>query len=237
MFAQNANQNVKKSPNKYRSLIAGAVVAAVAIVGSVWFTGSAVAQPTGRAPASEPLVIGEKAPEFTLVDINGKTHKLADYTKEGKIVVLEWFNPGCPFIVKLYNNDLETKPTHDLAAKYKDKDVVWLLINSTAKDNADFAKNEPKVKEWGVKHPVLLDSDGKVGKLYSARTTPHMYIIGKDGKLAYQGAFDSNRTPNPAGPGTQVVNYIDQALTQLIAGETVTTAETRPYGCGVKYAK
>jgi peroxiredoxin len=227
MLAQNAKL--------FRGWIAGATAAVVALIGAASFATAALAQTGNKAGAVEPLVIGEKAPDFTLVDMNGKSHTLSEYTKAGKIVVLEWFNPGCPFVVKHYNNDLAAKPTHDLASKYQDKDVVWLLINSTHPENSHFALNEPKVKEWQVKHPVLLDRDGKVGKIYSARTTPHMFIINRDGTLAYQGAFDSNRTANPVEPGTQVVNYIDRALSQLLAGEPVSTAETRPYGCGVKY--
>ncbi|MGP1345384.1 MAG: redoxin domain-containing protein [Phycisphaerales bacterium] len=219
-----------------RTWLAG-VAAALALTGAAWFTTTADAQ-MGRQPerAAEPLTIGQPAPDFTLTDMNGKEHKLSDYTEQGKIVVLEWFNPGCPFVVKFYNNELTTKPTQALAEKYKDQNVVWLLVNSTNESHPDFAKNAPMVKEWGVKHPVLMDTNGKVGKAYNARTTPHMYIINRDGTLAYQGAMDSNRTPAPAGAGDQVVNYVDQALTQIVAGETVTTTETRPYGCGVKYA-
>jgi peroxiredoxin len=228
------SQNVKG----LRGVLAGAAALAVAVVGGTWFAGSATAQPTGNRPAQvEPLVIGEPAPDFTLVDMAGKTHRLSDYTKEGKIVVLEWFNPGCPFVVKFYNNELTTKPTHAMAEKFKDQKVVWLLVNSTHTGHRDFATNAVKVKEWEVKHPVLMDSEGKVGKMYSARTTPHMFIVHRDGTLAYQGAMDSNRGASPAGPGDQVVNYVEQALTQLVAGETVTTAETRPYGCSVKYAE
>lgn len=220
-----------------RGLLVGVAALAVAVVGGAWFASSATAQTGNRPQQAEPLVIGEPAPDFTLVDMDGKRHRLSDYTEKGKIVVLEWFNPGCPFVVKFYNNELENKPTHDMAAKYKDKDVVWLLVNSTHTGHRDFPLNATKVEEWQVKHPVLMDSDGKVGRMYSARTTPHMYIIHRDGNLAYQGAIDSNRDRNPARRGDQTVNYVGQALEQLIAGETVTTAETRPYGCSVKYAK
>jgi len=230
MFAQNVKG--------LRGLVAGAAALAVAVVGGAWLAGSATAQPTGNRPAqAEPLVIGEPAPDFTLVDMEGKRHRLSEYTKQGKIVVLEWFNPGCPFVVKFYHNGLDAKPTHDMAAKYKDKDVVWLLVNSTHTGHQDFPLNASKVAEWEVKHPVLMDSDGKVGRMYSARTTPHMYIIHRDGTLAYQGAIDSNRGRNPAQRGDQTVNYVGQALEQLVAGETVTTAETRPYGCSIKYAE
>jgi peroxiredoxin len=173
--------------------------------------------------------IGEPAPAFTLTDTDGKTHALADL--KGKIVVLEWFNPGCPVVVMHHEKHSTMK---DLQKKYADKDVVWLAVNSGAPGQQGHGQkaNAGARKDWNIGYPVLLDESGKVGRAYEAKTTPHMYIIDKEGILRYNGAID-----NGSGRARGDVNYVDQALTQIIAGETVSTAETKPYGCAVKYAK
>lgn len=173
--------------------------------------------------------IGQTAPSFTLTDTEGNEVALADY--EGKVVVLEWFNPKCPFVVK--HHDLhDTMST--MAANYAERDVVWLAINSGAKGKPGNGAelNAEYKEEWNISYPLLLDESGAVGRAYSAKTTPHMYIIDQDGILVYAGAIDNNRSARELGD----VNYVKQALDQVLAGETVTEPETDAYGCSVKYA-
>jgi peroxiredoxin len=167
---------------------------------------------------------GEKAPNFTLPTADGGQASLSDYA--GKVVVLEWVNPDCPFVKRHYAADtMET-----LAAKYADDDVVWLTINSThymdAKANAGFAKDQ------GLDVPILIDADGTIGKIYGAKTTPHMFVIDANGVVVYQGAIDDD----PRGSkGEGTTNYVAAALDETLAGKKVSTAETQPYGCSVKY--
>lgn len=180
-----------------------------------------------------PPEIGDKAPLFTVEDTEGKEHSLEEYTKDGKIVVLEWFNPGCPYVQYHYEDRTTMK---DLAEDYKEKDVVWLAISSTHKGHPNFEETEPAIEKWDIEYPLLMDTDGEVGRAYGAKRTPHMYIIDKDGKLRYNGAIDNNPRARAPLSEEDVTNYVEQALDQIIAGETVTEAETKPYGCGVKYA-
>lgn len=164
---------------------------------------------------------GKKAPGFTLKDLHGKSYSLKDY--KGKIVVLEWANKDCP----VWRGRL--KALNDTYKKYVDKGVVWLNIDSTHN-----AKTEPShvfMVKNDVTKPVLSDPDGKVGRAYDARTTPHMFIIDKTGNIAYDGAADNQ------GKGTDFVDYVAQALDELTAGKSVSTPATNPYGCSVKYKK
>lgn len=178
-----------------------------------------------------PAKVGAKAPDFTLTDINGKEHKLSEYTAQGKVVVLEWFNPDCPFVKKHYRDDTGTmlKIQQDM----KDQPVVWLMVNSGKKGHptTGVERNKTAVNDWGITAPVLLDETGKIGMAYNAKRTPEMYIIDTEGVLRYHGAID-NRS-DAAMPGE--VNYVRNALQQVLAGETVATTETTAYGCGVKY--
>jgi peroxiredoxin len=177
--------------------------------------------------------IGKPAPTFALKDAEGNTHDLAKLTADGKIVVLEWFNPDCPFIKKHYE---KSTTMNDLAAKYADKDVVWLSIDSSHYVTAE--KTAKVVKKWNIKHPVLLDASGEVGHTYEAKTTPHMYVIDAKGTLVYAGAIDNSKnTKAPDTSDADYVNYVDQALTELLAGKDVTVTETKAYGCSVKYGK
>lgn len=173
--------------------------------------------------------VGAPAPTFTLTDTDGKAFNLADH--KGKVVVLEWFNPGCPYVVK-HHEKLDTMTATQGA--FKDKGVVWVAVNSGApgKEGAGLEKNKEAKAKWHMEYPVLLDESGMVGKMYGAKTTPHMYIINAEGTLVYAGAIDNNSSASKAGD----TNYVSQALTQVLAGETVSTAETKPYGCSVKYA-
>ena len=185
----------------------------------------------GNLEAAGPLSVGEKAPNFTLTDINGVEHTLADYTAEGKTVVLEWFSPDCPFVKKHYRDDTGTML--GIQADMKEQPVVWLRINSARAGHPTTGvdRNKAAAKDWGINTPILLDESGKVGKSYNAKRTPEMYIINTDGILAYHGAIDDER--NASAPGK--TNYVRNALQQVLAGETVTKATTKAYGCSVKY--
>ena len=170
--------------------------------------------------------VGEAAPDFTLTDTDGKTVKLADY--KGKIVVLDWFNPTCPVCAMHY----KASTIQNTAAKFKDKNVVFLAINSGGKgiEGSDKAQNATAKKDWKVAFPILLDESGKVGHSYGAKTTPHCFVIDAKGTLVYAGAID-----NGSAGKVGTTNYVEKALEQVIKGETVTTAETKSYGCGVHY--
>ena len=184
------------------------------------------------ASFADELKVGSEAPAFTLKDTSGKTHSLADY--KGKFVVLEWFNEGCPFVKKHYTSGNMQK----LQKEYSGKDVVWLSINSSAEGEQGHVTPEtaPKtIAEWNMNATrILLDHDGKVGKAYGAKTTPHMFVINPEGKLVYQGAIDSKPTANTADLDT-AENYVKVALENSMAGKPVSTTSTKPYGCSVKY--
>ena len=172
---------------------------------------------------------GKKAPDFTLKSFDGKEISLAKL--KGQIVVIEWMNFECPFSKHHY----ETKTTMvDLAKKYKDKGVTWLAVNSTshtkAKANSEFAKKHK------LPYPVLNDIPGKVGKAYGAKTTPHIFVIDKAGSIAYDGAID-NAPMGKVAKGEEYFNYVSAALDALLGGKRVTTVQTKPYGCSVKYSQ
>jgi peroxiredoxin len=179
------------------------------------------------APAeSAGATVGTKAPDFTLTDATGKVHSLKDYA--GKIVVLEWTNPGCPFVVEHYKPEKMTMTR--LAEKVTGQGVVWLAINTTFSNKP--ADTQTWSKEKGITYPTLLDPTGEVGRAYGAKTTPHMFVIGKDGKVAYAGAIDDNPRGEVATPN----NYVDAAVSALLAGKPVEVSSTKSYGCSVKYA-
>jgi peroxiredoxin len=168
--------------------------------------------------------IGAKAPDFTLQDPNGKSVSLHDYA--GKIVVLEWTNPECPFVQRHY----QAKTMQTLDSEYQPKGIVWLAINSS--NYATNASNLQWTVQQNISYPVLNDSTGATGHAYGATNTPDMYIIGKDGTLLYKGAIDND----PEGDKTSdKVNYVQSALDEILSGKTVSTPETKPYGCSVKY--
>lgn len=177
------------------------------------------------ANASVPpqLQVGSAAPNFELVADSGEKLSLSQF--KGKTVVLEWTNPDCPFVKRHYAaNTMES-----LAKQYAAQDVVWLAINSSR--TATHESNRAWKATEGFAYPVLDDNAGSVGKLYGARTTPHMYIVDKEGILRYQGAIDSDSS----GDEAQASNYVRQALDEVLAGKAVTTAQSKPYGCSVKY--
>jgi peroxiredoxin len=179
----------------------------------------------GGAAAGPGIDVGDKAPGFTLTDSAGKTVSLGDY--KGRVVVLEWTNPDCPFVKRHYQEG----SMKNLTSAYSDSGVVWLTINST--NYMDAAANVAFVKKEGIGWPVLVDQDGAVGHAYGAATTPHMFIIDAKGIVVYEGAIDDDPRGNmEAGART---NYVANALNDVAAGQAVSTAETKPYGCSVKY--
>jgi peroxiredoxin len=189
---------------------------------------------TAMALAANALAvdIGKSAPGFTATDINGKTVKLSDY--KGKIVVLESYNSDCPFCNNQYQTGAMQELQRDLAAK----GVVWLLVNSVNPNNPSHRTPEQAQKELASEKMDVTawidDSSGAVGHLYGMKTTPHMFVVDKDGKLVYDGAIDDQPTPNH-DPKT-ARNYVREAVDALLAGKPVPVAQTKPYGCGVKYA-
>jgi len=176
--------------------------------------------------------IGQPAPNFTLKDGAGKSVSLADF--KGRTVVLEWFNFGCPFVKKHYGSGSMQKLQQQATAD----GVVWLTIASSAPGKQGYlAPGEAAAKESELgmhSTALLLDPDGTVGHLYEARTTPDMFVVDATGKLVYKGAIDDQPTPDPASlAGAK--NYVAAALANLKAGQPVETAQTKSYGCSVKY--
>lgn len=171
--------------------------------------------------------VARKAPDFTLKSFDDKTISLSDF--KGKIVVLEWFNYECPFVLRHYG---KTTTMIDLANKYKDKNVVWLAINSTS--NATLEANMEFAQNRKLPYPILDDTSGTVGRAYGALTTPHMFVIDTKGSIAYQGAIDNDERGRKR---KGVINYVDKALAELTGGKQVSTTDTMPYGCIVKLTK
>ena len=184
-------------------------------------------------PAHAKIATGATVSDMTVVDSNGTTHKLSDFA--GKRVVLEWTNHGCPYVKKHYRTDNMQALQREATA---DGDTVWLSVISSAPGKQGFVSgaeaNELTVTRGAAPTAVILDADGVAGKAFSARTTPHMYVIDENQTLVYQGAIDDNRSANPATvKGAK--NYVRAALADLDAGRAVAEGETSPYGCSVKY--
>ena len=176
--------------------------------------------------------VGKPAPDFTGTDINGKPIRLSDY--KGKIVVIESYNSDCPYCHNQYKTGAMQALQHDLAAK----GVVWLLVNSVNSNNMSHRTPEQARTEMAAEKMDVTawidDSSGAIGHLYDMKTTPDMYVINKDGILVYQGAIDNQ--PDPFHDPAKAQNYVSQAIDALWAGKPVMVAETKPYGCSVKYA-
>ena len=193
---------------------------------------AATAALLAAAPANSAATVGQKAPEFTAKDASGKTVNLADF--KGKTVVLEWLNPGCPYVRKHYSGGNMQSTQKDAASK----GVVWLAINSTDTGHGDYLA-PAALQSWMGEQKAfaahtLMDESGKIGQQYAARTTPHMYIINPQGTLVYAGGIDniaSARTEDIK----QATNYVKQSLGETLAGKPISNASTRPYGCSVKY--
>jgi peroxiredoxin len=194
-------------------------VLALVVVAGLAYAGSAAVE----AAKAE---IGKPAPSFTLMDQDGNEVSLSDF--EGKVIVLEQFNDQCPFVVKFYREG----HMNELASRYAEQDVVWLAIDSSNFSNVE--QNKAIASEWSIDRPLLDDSAGDTGRAYGAKTTPHMFIIDTEGVLRYAGAIDSNSSAN-TGDIADAENYVVKALDEILAGESVSTPETKPYGCSVKY--
>ena len=175
--------------------------------------------------------VGQPAPDFSLTDTSGKTVQLSQF--RGKPVVLEWNNPGCPFVRKHYDGNMQV-----LHKEFTAKGVVWLAVNSTETRSSDYL--EPaQLARWmrdkgASPTATLMDADGKVGAAFGARVTPHMYIVNAQGLLVYAGGIDSIPSARPADI-EKATNYVRQGLNELLAGKPVSTATTQPYGCSIKY--
>lgn len=176
--------------------------------------------------------VGDAAPDFTGTDSNGKTHKLSDY--HGKYVVLEWTNNGCPYTQKHYNSG----NMQALQKEWTAKGVVWLTVLSSAPGEQGYMtaaqENSYMSKEKSSPTAALLDPTGAIGHEYSAKTTPHMFVIDPSGKLIYDGAIDDHATTDLSDVKVSK-NYVSAALTEAMAGQPVAVSYTRPYGCSVKY--
>lgn len=188
----------------------------------------AFAAPAGASTAA----VGQPAPAFTALDTAGKPVSLADF--KGRTVVLEWVNPGCPYVQKHYGAANMQGTQKDAVAR----GVVWLAVNSTAADHADYLK-PAEMAAWMARHQAaatatLMDAEGKLGRAYGARTTPHLYVVDPKGVLVYAGAIDSKPTANPADIAT-ATNHVKAALAESLAGKPVSVPGTRAYGCSVKY--
>ena len=180
---------------------------------------------------SASAAIGQAAPDFTAVDATGKSHKLSDF--KGKTVVLEWTNPNCPFVKKHYMGNMQALQKEATA-----KGVVWLAINSTETASVDYLA-PAKLTAWNTEKQaaptaLLMDESGKVGALYGAKTTPHMYLINPQGQLVYAGAIDSVPSARVDDIKT-ATNYVKQALGESLGGKPVSVATSRAYGCSIKY--
>lgn len=189
------------------------------------------AAPAAAAPAAAAQAkIGQPAPDFSLPDLDGKTVKLADY--KGKTVVLEWFNPECPFVVQSHR----AGGLKDTAARYTEKGIVWLAINSgsAGKQGHGKEKNVKAKGDFSMGHPILLDESGAIGRAYGAQRTPHMFVIDPKGILVYAGAIDSTKGGEPE-KDEKVTNYVEAALGAVAQSKAVSTPETEAFGCSVKY--
>lgn len=211
-----------------RHFVALAALWAVSLLFSAGLSGC---QAAPEAPAAQ-AVVGKPAPDFSLPNTEGAQTRLSDY--KGKIVVLEWFNHGCPFVQKHY----ESGNMQKLQKEMRGKGVVWLSICSSAEGKQGYAspsEHETMFKaKGGAPNAVLVDADGKVGHMYGAKSTPHMFVIDSNGQLVYAGAIDDKRGVNQAEiAGAK--NYVRVAVSELKAGKPVTESTTQVYGCAVKY--
>jgi peroxiredoxin len=175
------------------------------------------------APAKQVAQVGKPAPDFAAVDESGARHALAQY--RGKLVVLEWTNPDCPYVARHYARDTMEK----LSRSYGARGVVWLAVNSTHSNTP--ADTQAWKKKEGFEYATLLDGSGELGKLFGARATPHMFIIDGEGVLRYAGAIDDD----PRGRSESPQNYVDAGLGALLGGKSPEPSSTQAYGCSVKY--
>lgn len=187
---------------------------------------------TGTPPLLAAPAVGQAAPDFTLPDTHGKPVRLSDF--QGRHVVLEWVNPGCPYVRKHYQSSNMQGTQKEVTGQ----GVVWLAINSTENASVDYLAPE-QMGRWmqtqqAAATRTLMDEDGGVGKAYGARTTPHMYIVDPKGRLIYAGGIDSIPSSR-IDDIKSAVNYVKQGVRQALAGQPIAAANTRPYGCSIKY--
>jgi len=175
--------------------------------------------------------VGQPAPNFVLEDTTGEQIRLSDYL--GRVVVLEWFNPGCPFVKEVHQSG--RMPTS--ANRALSQDVVWLAVNSGAanRQGAGLATNQTARNEFDIGYPILLDEPGVVGRAYGAKTTPQMFVIDATGTIIYAGAFDNQ--PMGELDGEHYRNHVDSALDENRLGQTISQPVVKPWGCSVKYAQ
>lgn len=196
------------------------VIAVVACAGSVALYSRTLAAPgAAEKKESRKAELGKPAPDFALQDTYGKEFKLSEF--KGKTVVLEWFNANCPVVKSSH----EKQKMQKVYKEYAEKGVIWLAIDTTAGAQAE--PNRVHAAEYGLAYPILMDTDGEVGRAYGAKTTPHMFVVDKTGNLVYDGAIDDKAS----------TNYVANALEDVLAGKTVRKSKTEPYGCGVKYPR
>jgi peroxiredoxin len=174
--------------------------------------------------------LGKPAPDFTLKGLDGSTVRLSDH--KGKIVVLEWFNPECPFVRQSHTEG----QLKGMAGRYKGDGVVWIAVNSNAagKQGSGVEENREGKEKFGIDYPILFDEDGRVGKAYGATRTPHMYVIDENGVLVYRGAIDNTKGGDADDVDT-VVNFVADAIADVKAKKSVRQAESEAWGCTVKY--
>ena len=208
-------------PRTFTSALASALLmASVGLSGAV------------HANAPSTAAVGQAAPAFAARDTAGRSVSLADF--KGKTVVLEWVNPGCPYVQKHYRSANMQGAQREAAGK----GVVWLAINSTTREHPDYlapaALSDWMKSQQAAASATLMDESGQVGRAYGARTTPHMYVIDAKGTLVYAGAIDNKPSASSADI-TGATNHVKAALTETLAGKPVSVAQTRAYGCSVKY--
>ncbi len=176
--------------------------------------------------------VGQPAPAFSAPDTSGKAVSLADF--KGRTVVLEWVNPECPYVRKHYDSANMQATQKGATAK----GVVWLSVNSTHGSHIDFRKPADMAawtqQQGAAPTATLMDGDGKIGRAYAARTTPHLYVIDAKGMLVYAGGIDDKPSANPADVKS-AKNLVNAALADVQAGKPVAQPVTRAYGCSVKY--
>jgi peroxiredoxin len=198
-------------------------LASAPLAGALAFARAATAQPLAH------LNVGAPAPAFSAPGADGRTHSLGDY--RGKVVVLEWTNPACPFTAEKYR----TGAIQRLQRSAAKQGFVWLSVVTGAKGKPSYltpAQARARVAKLHAKVTTFLfDRDGRVGRAYGAKTTPSFFIVDQKGRLAYQGAIDADGDAS----GKDTRSYVQAALDDLAAGRAVRTPATRPYGCEVTY--
>lgn len=198
-------------------------------------TASTTAPPKAEAPAQGKATVGQPAPDFELTGLDGAKASLSD--SKGKIVVLEWFNPDCPYVKAAHGKGTLNGMAKKMKEKYGDR-LVWLAVNSGAEGRQGHGDetNRAGKEKFGIDYPVLYDPSGKVGRAYGATNTPHMFVIDEKGTLVYAGALDNTGSGDPEDAEPELVNFVSNALEDVSAGKPVRKSQTRAWGCSVKYA-